>query len=791
MSLTKLNHGLWALGMTGGILATGLLTAQHVVKATISPTLALALLALPALYFYAVSEYARASGRPSPPHQNAALALACLILASYAAPMLVTHLALPDYRPGFNHYSQHAPLALAVGLLLMRLHALTARRVLVFVGATAVMVAGFFLAVNAPKGIMGAIPPQSAGQTFEFFAWIALGFSYLFLALTRPLKRALAVMARIPDDLWRPLEIYLMTLLLIGCHGFLALSLAFHQDQRLLGFGVLLIAGIWFFAGLRFRQRLCFWCAFSGLALAISSNRVTYAWWPETWNLWLVCGLSGGLVLLYHGWFRRHDDPAEPYAQPFAWADVYAWFGLLGLLMYFEYAAAYGLGSRAGLLPLLLAWALGFWLPANGAAERAPLFAGLLVWLYLPALFVFLAQGYPALAHVPPALLTLLISSGLIVAYRAYHWRWFPDDSGAAAVYAWQHVHSALNHPQATRPVLTLLTVATLVVHAAGQMLGPQALARNLLSMTLVQGALMVYWFDLARQYRRWWATVTAELMAAGLLFSLRRGIPTVFGLPWSAEWDVLVGWGLAVSIVAAKTLLHNQDPAVRLPLRVTLFGLPILTAVYALSGRVNFEFFALVVLPLYALLFLFQAYSERDRLVLCYAVLTMNSYVLLLFSHQQFRSVQWYVTPVCLSALILVEVFRDITSAATANVVRGAALAALLGAALTQAIVTHAQSPLTHAFVLTVSSLAIAAASLLRVKIFAAFGSFAFLIDLIAIVYLVLSRQNLETLMVVLGGGLTLIGLLTIGGYYVYRQHQPPIDAYVLGWRERFASWE
>jgi hypothetical protein len=279
--------------------------------------------------------------------------------------------------------------------------------------------------------------------------------------------------------------------------------------------------------------------------------------------------------------------------------------------------------------------------------------------------------------------------------------------------------------------------------------------------------------------------------MVTGLLFSLRRGIPHMFGLPWSPQWDMLVGWAIAVSIVAAKALLQSQDRAIRLPIRITLFGLPVLTAIYALDYRVDFEFFALIVLPLYSLLFLFQAYSERDRFVLSYAFVGVNAYLILLFLHQQFQSVQLYVTPACVSVLILVEVFRNLTTAATANFVRGASLCALLGVAMVQAVVSNALSPMAHLILLTLSSLAIVAANILRVRIFATFGLFSFLVDLVAILYIVLSRQAIETLMVVLGGGLTVIGFLTLSGYYVYRQQKDAIDAMINTLKARFHSWE
>jgi purine-cytosine permease-like protein len=92
---------------------------------------------------------------------------------------------------------------------------------------------------------------------------------------------------------------------------------------------------------------------------------------------------------------------------------------------------------------------------------------------------------------------------------------------------------------------------------------------------------------------------------------------------------------------------------------------------------------------------------------------------------------------------------------------------------------------------VLALSSLCVVAANFLRVKIFATFGLLSFLVDLIAIVYIVLSHQKIDTLMVLLGAGLTLIGFITIGGYYMYRQQKETIDALFRALKDRFQSWE
>lgn len=783
-----LNYGLWAFGLSGGLVAAGVLVMQHVVHVSVGPTLLLALLALPALCFYALSEYARATQEAPSLHPITAFVLLAGLLLAYALPMLLTLLALPAFRPGFAHYSIHAPFALAAGLLLIRLHALKAWRATVFFGVTAVLAALFFLAIRIPGWLLGDIPPQSAGTTFEFFALALIGVSYPLLLASipgGPLPAAFAAFADVSDGLWQSVKAYMAALLLLGCHAFALLSLLWYSDQRLLPLVFALLAGLWAIAGQQFRRPACFWLAFAGVLATMFFGSATYAWWPRAWNLWLLLALLVALAVGYHLRLKH--------ASRIARRTLWAWFGIVTLLMAYEYATTYRLSSRLGVLPFLVVWGLGFLLPASSALRDRPGFQSLLgAWLFLPAAAVFFMQGYPSLTHVPNTLLAVLLICGFVMAYRGYAWHWFPEDGASSrAPLAWHHLHGLLTQPSSLMWVFALLTAAALSVHVVSLLAGAGLFTRYLVSMTLVQGTLAVYWFDVARAQKRWWATVAAELMAGGLLFTLRRGIPAMFNVRWSTEWDMLIGWAVAVAIVAAKALLHAQNRAVRLPIRITLFGLPILTAMYALDYRVDFEFFALIVLPLYSLLFLFQAYSERNRFVLSYAFVGLNAYFALLFAHQQFHAIQWYVTPVSLSALILVEVFRDMTSASTANVVRGLALAAVLGTAMTQAAIGNSLSPMAHLGVIGLSALAIVAASLLRVKIFAAFGLFAFVVDLAAIVYLAVSRQGIEALLVTLGGGLTLIGFLTLGGYYVYRGHKRALDAFATRLHHRFRAWE
>ena len=450
---------------------------------------------------------------------------------------------------------------------------------------------------------------------------------------------------------------------------------------------------------------------------AIYSCKFFHAFWPEAWIIWLLVGLFALLIGAYRLWMHRYAHAA---------GSLYVWLIATAALMLYEQITFYGLYSRAGILPLLLVWILTFFVPVSSKQKDEPVFAMFLgIFLYAPALFFFIQQGPPSIMNLPRTLLATVITSSLIVAYRLYQWEWF---SGEDTEDWWviHHLHWYLMQAHSLLTMFGLTTAAVLAVHVLSFLSGPELFARQLFSMLVVQSILTVYWFDMARKDRKWWWTVAAEAMITGIIFTLRQDLPILFHLPWTLNWDLAIGMFAAFAITAFRPLLKRQDKSIRLPIRFTLFSLPIITIMYALDFQVGFDVLSRVIL-LYSILFIWQAYSERDRYVLSYAFLGINTYLALLFLHNEIHSPQAYVTPVCISILILVQVFRDITSRATANLVRGVTLFILLGMSIFQAVVQNATSPLAHLILISLSILSVVAAIFLQIRIFCIFRAVCF----------------------------------------------------------------
>lgn len=785
MNITRLRYGLFACGLTISLWCFSLLGLKYLVGLSMTPSRAFYLLAIAPAWFYVCSEIGSHADRPHAYAPQAAALLLTGVLGFYVAPSLFRWLLFPEYAPAFRHYQQHAPLALLIGLTLIRLHALKAGKAWVFVGMVTIVGALFFLATRIPALLFGELAVTSTGQMFEFFTLIAIALSYGLLIGTHgraPLGRALVRLGRLDEALWQTLRRTVFVLLLSVSHGLAALTLAYPADQQWIGVIFLLLAGLWSYTGAALRQTACYSCAYATLVAAIFSCRWYAAYWPETWIIWLLLGLFVGLLVLYSLVLKARCD-----GMPGA---LYAWLAMTAALILYEHISFYGLRSQIGITPLLLLWLAAFFVPVGPDARRHRGFKGFLgVLIYTLALLFLFQHGMPALVHLPNVVLIVVLIACFFAAYRAYGWQWLAEqETGEPRLI--HHLHWFLNEPHSLLGFFLTATAGVVVIQWLSYSSQGELFGRQLFRMLFVQGVLAAFWFDLARRDRRWVWTVMAEAMISGMILSLRQSLPLLFDVPWTFNWDLAVGVLAALAITAARPLLRQQAPAVRRPIRFTLFGLPLVTIMYALDHNVGFDVLSRVIL-IYSVIFLWQAYSEKDRLVLAYAFTGLNTFLALLFLHHGIQSLQAYLTPVCISVLILVQVFRDLTSSATANAVRGAALFLLLGMALLEAIAERYTEPQAHLILIALSLLAIATAAVLRIRIFAAAGLFCFIVDLIAIVYIVLSRQDTETLKVVVGVSLTLGGGLIFAAYILYRKHKARLEALRARLRSGFAAWE
>ena len=780
----RIVYAFFACGLTLGMLC-GEMLALKALRMPVTPALLFAALLLPPFWFLAKSELNRRADRIYESGRDAAMHGLLYTLLLYLFLPLARVLFLPSYSPSFSEYFFLAPVAFVIGLALIRLHALGCPAFTAHLGALLNISAAWAIAVRQILLLLGDIPKSSLGKTFEFFTTVAVALAYVIILTTTErglLTRAWRWLGAMDDARWRSVQRAALAFTLTGLHLLFLVSLIDLSGRRQIGATLLLLAGVWIVTGARFRSLFCYWAAFVEILAAIYSCRIAQTFWTEAWIVWLLLGFYAALIPLYsHFLKKRHDRAAAHFSL---------WMAILAGLVIAEHVTFYGLYSKLGILPLLLLWVITFFIPVSAALRETPgfrLFMDMLT--YAPAFFFFVQQGPPSLAHLPRTMLAAVIISTLVTAYRAYEWAWFSNEQ-AEEPRIMHHLHWHWRQPHSPIVMTALCTMGVVVVHALTAMTDANLFSGQYVAMLLTQAALAYLWLDAGRKERAWLWTVFAEAMLTGFIFTLRQAAPLVFHTPWTVNWDIGVSLFATVAIIAARPLLRQEDAALRAPVRFTLFALPIFTVAYIFDSGVTFDTLSRLVL-MYSVIFLWQAYSEKDRFVLAYAFVGINSYLLLLLTHHDIRSLQAYVTPICVSILILVQVFRDITSRETANFVRGVTLLALFGSALFEAIARNYHDPLPHFIVIGLSIAALLVSIWQHIRIFAAAGLACFLIDLIAIVYIVLSRQDTETMKVMLGVGFTLIGGLILSGYILYRKNKERIEDITAQFKDTFAAWE
>ncbi|GAK54377.1 hypothetical protein U14_05662 [Candidatus Moduliflexus flocculans] len=780
----RVTYAFFALGLTVGMLCAEFATTKFVLRLALSPSLVFYALLVPPLWFLVKSDLNRKAERIYESGRDVATHLCFYLLAFYVVPPLLKLAFLPTYAPTLTHIFIFAPIALILALMLIRLHSLEAPAFVVHIGVLLSLFAAWAGIVRLIVEIVGA-KPSSIGQTFAFFTTVAVGVAYAVLLTTGErgvLTRFWRWLGAIDDDLWESAHLTLLPYLLIHTHALFAISVSDFAGQRSLGVSLLLLAGIWIIAGYRSDRLVYYWAALAEIIAALYSCRIQPTYWTEAWIMWSLLALYTLLIPIYGLVLKRRHENA-------VW-HLYGWLSVLAAFVFYEQITYYGLYSRLGIAPLLLLWVLTFFVPVAESEKEKSGFDALMTGMaYAPAFFFFLQQGPPSLAHLPNTLLATMVICGLMTAYRAANLQWLSVENVAEWRVA-HHFHAYLSRPHSVYAIMIPATAAVAFVHVMTYTVSPTLFARQYIAMLLSQLLLAVYWYDQARTREKWQSMVLAEAMFFGALLTLRQTLPPLLHLRWTAEWDVMAGVVLTAIIYAVRLLLRGQHAAIRVPMRYTLFLAPLATIAYGVANDVGFEPLSRALL-VFSALFLWLAYSEKDRFIMAYALLGVNAYLILLLLERNVRSPQAYVTPVCLSVLILAQVFRDLTSRATANFVRGMALTIMLGSAMSEAIIKHYNSPSQHFILIGLSILAMVAAVLLKIRIFAAFGMFAFIVDMIAVIYIVLSKQDTDTLKVILGVGFTLLGGLILTGYILYRKNKERIDAMTEEFKETFMSWD
>ncbi len=561
---------------------------------------------------------------------------------------------------------------------------------------------------------------------------------------------------------------------------------SYYSNESLMPFLLTVHAGIWIFLGSRHHKPGFNHIAFGLVVAALysfGSSRVInqHLFLAQAFIFLYV------LLLLFHlGYLKKKTQNAESF--------THLWAGITGGLVLTAYMRSFNPYTYASLIIPMLLWPLILATPCSDKYGKRLIFRIFLgIMCYVPAYGVYIFRASPDFTAFIHAVLAIVLIA-FVIKYQGTGRIKIPEHllNRRGKRHIADHMYDYIRKPDNGLTMVPQISATSCLfaIHGAFYLFNQYPAGNNFLSMVILHTVLGMYWFRLARERQFWFWTVTAQLVFFGLILTIRSALPDMLGFEWTDNLDVMAGLVIAFTITAAKPLLQGQVDAVQKPIRFTLFSLPIATAIYAFTYDVSFQVIANAVL-LYSILFTMKSYNEKDRLVLAYSFLGYNAYLVIMFIHYKINSFQAYLTPVCLSVLLLTQVFRDITSRNTANIVRGLALLVLLGTAMVQVITDSLMSPHSHLILLSLSIVAMVTARFLRIKIFAIAGFISFMIDIISVVYIVLIHRDAETLKIILGLSLTLGGGICLTGYILYRKNKDRIDHVLTKFRTTFNSWE
>jgi hypothetical protein len=770
-------EGLYHFGVTLGLWCIALLVPwlRH-------PQTALVALAFPGFYFHLRAEitddetFARRC-------RNSAATIGLLILALYAFRGALQMLVFPEQPIRTVHYHENALLVMAVGLMLLRLHAFGGSEWLPFYGGLALSVGSYFAVTRWP----GLSPFEDRMPA----AWAAVGLAHFWAAATyqrSPLRVWVQDMARLADETWHSLRHGWGLCALAGVHLLVLLAaLDGRTDTRMIAPLVVGAASVVLHYGL-LRGSLAYGTvAAVEILLALHADFVVPSYLPARHVVWVLLALWA-LALLID---RRIANAVTTRRITAPTAIV---LGLVSL----AHVTHHGPASDVGLWTVALAALLALATPTRQTAPHDGLGNLAIAFVYAaPTWLVFFGaqpwteEGFPEGLHTGGLLWTLgtlLATGSAALAYarsaRADHevlW------GGAPRL-----VNQALALAAAHGPLLRTLCLAVsfgaaLLVHAAHA--GHAFSSADFVLFAALYVACLVSWRHEGRSRRSMAAHFAAQLAALSLAALVRRQL-FVHGF-WTMEYDIWLSLIVSFVLTGAKGKIDERPHEERVPATVALWALPALTLLWTLGHDLGTNT-SLQVVGVQSVLFAFLGKDDRESPYHVVAVSGFVAFVCMVFwGKLELHVLQAYVIPVGLGILALLQMFERRVDPVTRNQVRSITLLIMLGSSGYHALVDDRYPIAFNAVLLALCLLAMAAGSLLRIRAYLVLGFSGVLFDLASIVVKVLLHMDRGPRMTIIGALVLVAGVGLVGGAVYYKARRDEVEAWIESWRPRLARWQ
>lgn len=761
-------------------LATAVWCAALLVPWFRQPSTALLALGLPAVGFWARAELERGSetGRR---FRDSAGVLGFLLLGLYALRPVFQMVLFPDTAIQTDHYHYYAGFAMALGLLLLRLHGLGGTDWLAFYGGLSLMTGSYF-GLTAWPGLSPfehAVPAAWCGVALAHFWTVAS-------AQRSPLRTLLQGVAALDGEAWLRLRAAWGRFVLAAAQALVLLALLDRSTDSYAVAPLLLAA-----------------------ASVLAHHAVLHG------SLWRHVAAAGEVLLALHADFVV---PSALDREDVVWVLLLLWAALLLVPRLVGRALAPSVAGRVAAVLAVLAmahvfyhhpgsttglWAVGVLAVLGALTPRATpaadspeerLVSGLL--LGVPAWLVYFSQA-PLLergaeeAFEPWAVLTA-IATVFLTGLWARHYA--PSWSAALAVPASPRLyHQALE--LAGRNGASIHTITLCGTTAVAALLQVSRYGRVYATQDLVLFlglylAAAVAWLDQGERRRSSGAYVVAELCLLGAFGLVRRQL-MLTTRAWTYEYDVWASLALSLLLAGAKQAFDERPREQRLPWAGTLAVLPVAALSWTLVHHLGVDV-ALLVVGLHSLMFAYMGKDRADSPYNLVATAGFVAFVLMVFwSKLELRVLHAYVIPVGLGVLALLQMFGRELPADTRNRIRLVTLLAMLGSAGYYALVDDRYPVAFNLTLLLLCLAAMALGSVLRVRLYLVLGFAGVLVDLASILVKVLVRMERGERMTSVGLLVLLIGAALVGGAVYYKTHRDEIDRRLAAWRGRLGAWE
>jgi len=763
-------------------------------------------------------------------YRNSAAVLGFVILALYIFKGAFHLILFPGTPVSTEYYHYNAPLIVALGFVLLRLHGLGGTTWLAFYGGIALMTGSYFWLTWLPGLSPFRFPMPSA--------WCAIGLGHFWILLSyarSPLRTLIQRIARLDDAHWHSLRLNWGRCLLAATQTATFFGIGDYESNTYMVAPLLAGAATVFIhqgvirmlrtmmeplsqapaerttsvPGSRVRGIAYLILGALELLAALHMDFLIPSYLDRDYVVWAILVLWSAMLIIHQLLPRKPDFEIETIGRI---ALVFA--ALISAHIFYHrpwnatglWAMAF-LGISAALNPI----AARAGPPYRGPAGVRQFCAGLL--LLIPAWLVYFSQvqsTYSSLTLAAalqpwPVLATMAIVFVTGIFARLFQERW------AQGFMRWRHgIGASSPREEGTVPSFRLFDVtvswlqtsgsgihlATIVLTLTvcctmqGTHYGAAFSGREIALLMLLEAALAVAWFYEGKRRHSMVAYYLMQISAVACFASLRRHLilTTTF---WTYEYDVWASLGFSLVLAGAKQVFDLQPRAMRVPLLTTMFLLPAMALVWVLVHGLGVNM-ALLVVGLHSVLFAYLGRESRDS---PYNILALSGFVafilMVFYSKLHLRAVHAYIIPVGLGILVLQEIFRERIKPEGRNWIRLVTLMAMLGSSGYYALVDPRYPITFNLTMILLCLIGMGLGSFLRIRVYLAMSFAGLMVDLLSILYKMLVQMERSARMTIIGSFVLVIGAALVFGAIYYKTNKSKLDAWLEGWRLRLVRWQ